>query len=186
MGESTKDLLAPKDIERLNSAYGQFLQTALHFSLKLYYRYYQRVLEAFPFSQRLFGNMFSDASEALIASWRDEFRREPFFIPADATSWQLRRGADEEFSATLQAWRVEVLMAIVMPILWLGLSGVAGIVGIVGIFLHSDPVAWSGLAACILLILAALYGMDTRLPKICAARPKPQGIRLNPGKTVKS
>ncbi|MEI6714607.1 MAG: oxygenase MpaB family protein [Verrucomicrobiota bacterium] len=186
MGESTKDLLAPKDIALLNSAYGRFLQTTLHFSLTLYYRYYQGVLEAFPFSQRLFGNMFSNVSEALIASWRDEFRREPFFIPADATSWQLRRGADEEFSATLQTWRVEVLTAIVMPILWLGLTGVAGIAGLLGMFLHSDLLAWSGLAACILMFFNAFHGIDTRLPKVCAARPKPQGIHLNRSKTVTS
>ncbi len=184
------DLLSDENNARLKSPFGRSLRFVFHHIIRLYYRYYSDVLGASPLSSRIFGDLFSRASDELISSWRDEYRREPFYIPKDDTTWELRHGASDEFSDQLQAWRRQVLAGIAWPMTLMMLSAVAGVVACCTALRHYDDImhalaspdahAWWWLVASIVLILASIWRMDLTLPAICARRPKVEGVSAKP------
>ena len=45
------------------------------------------------------------AADALIDSWRDSFRRKPFYMPAQATTWVMQHGVTDAYEASLLKWR---------------------------------------------------------------------------------
>jgi ER-bound oxygenase mpaB/B'/Rubber oxygenase, catalytic domain len=47
----------------------------------------------------------SEASAVLIASWRDSYRRRPFYVPANATTWVRQRGVTPQYEHALADWR---------------------------------------------------------------------------------
>lgn len=114
-----------------------------------------------------------EASELLIASWRDAYLRKPFFVPATTTSWRPMPGIDEAFLAELRQWRQEMFMVMGLA---LGLLAFATF----GLF-GSLPIGllWGWLAAKNTLIAAATTWfasmgiMNFWLPTVFNKRPKP-------------
>jgi hypothetical protein len=175
--ENASKLMSPQDQQHLRSAHGRILRLATHSILLIYYRYYQGILELVPPARRLFGTLFERVSDALIQSWRGEFRREPFFIPATEQSWELRSGVDAAFSARLQRWRVQLLETIFWALFSLFCSGLFGAAALAALLWKSLPWAWGGLGLFLISLGNALYLMDVRLDVVCAGRPKPETFR---------
>ncbi len=76
--------------------------------LMLWVRFYYLIRDRFVGRIPLVGKMLLSAlhraSEELIDSWRDQFRRRPFDV-SGSMAWIRRRGADKESEARLQGWR---------------------------------------------------------------------------------
>ena len=188
--DQVNELLSDENRVRLKSVYGQTLRFLVHWVIRIYYRYYLRLSGASRLTDTIFGKLFQHASSELIASWRAEYRRKPLFIPKDLTTWELRRGATPEFEAELQAWRNRVVLGILKPIVVMGLAGVLGFASILNALEHRQAIfeALIGqeyrslwwLAGCCFLMLLSIWQLDVGLTRICAARPKPDGISAHP------
>jgi hypothetical protein len=65
-----------------------------------------------PWGMHWLAAIMAEAGQALIASWRDEYDRHPFYVPEDAgAAWHRLRGVTDEFRAQLAAWRSRLFMA---------------------------------------------------------------------------
>lgn len=116
------------------------------------------------------------ASELLILSWRDGYSRQPFFVPATATSWIKAPGVDAQFLTSLRRWRQRIFLGLAIA---LGLL----VPGIVGTALTLPAVliwGWPALQVPVLASAAcwvtALALMQFWLPAIFKRRPQPGGV----------
>lgn len=179
MGERAQELMAPESWARVRSLYGRVLGKITCVALVIYYRMYSLV-QRFPLTDGMFGNLFHRTSEELIQSWRDEFQRRPFYVPTDLTHWQVARGVDAALHARLEAWRNRVFLGVFMPVALVGLGmplvAATGVLLLLHLWLASIVVG--GLAGAALL--AALWSMEVTLPRVFRERPKPDLIPVNP------
>jgi hypothetical protein len=126
-------LVLPEDTRRPPTWLRLGFAAAL-FNMKLYYAVRRVLMRAFPPFAGLLGETLAQAGDALIESWRDDYDRKPFYIPAEADQeWRSQRGVTEAFRADLRAWRVRLFNLVV--------GGVAGVV-FGTLLLLAIPFAW--------------------------------------------
>jgi len=111
------------------------------------------------------------ASNTLIDSWRDSFRREPFYIPAQATRWMADRGVTPEYKARLQSWRQRLFDTVAAGLVSIITAGFAMSFALVYLVLD-----WWRERNIALVVTAVMFGlgvwlMTTRLSKIADERP---------------
>ncbi len=178
LGDDVKDLVSDDEMKKLGSLQARCLHGLMRASVVFYYRYYQRVLAAFPISRRVFGDLFLRASDELVNSWRDEYNRQPFYVPKDASTWELRRGVDDQFSAQLSEWRGKLFFGVLYPMVLMGISAFALCLAIVLLPVQVWPAFWTVLAINVVTFVAGVWRIDMTLPKIFSQRPQLQGINV--------
>jgi hypothetical protein len=143
---------------------------------RLYYTVRERLIGRIPLVGETLLMALHGASENLIASWKDQYRRQPFDLSGDM-AWVQRRGADEETEEKLQAWRRRVFNNISFSIVCLFVMVAAllsaGVFGLVSL----EAVRFWRLAKLLGLVsvvsgFVAWLWMTWHLPRVLAARPR--------------
>jgi hypothetical protein len=112
-----------------------------------------------------------EASQALIASWRDGYDRHPFYVPESAgAAWHRQRGATDAFEARLREWRGRLFMANVR-----GLAGLivgALLIAASAIALPLPRVALILSAIAAVAIIAGILVLSVQVPALTRRRPR--------------
>lgn len=143
--------------------------------LSWYFRVRGFVFKRFPLIRAAWSGAFHEAAESLIASWRDAFRRRPFYVPRDAQTWERQRGVDREHLEQLRGWRKRLFTALAIAIACFVPAAGMALIGLVGW-------PWSTTWFVTWLFLAAvaggvgLYFLRWRVAAI--ARRRPVAVRV--------
>lgn len=140
-------------------------------SVKTYFWLRHHVLRHIPVVSTVVTSITAAASDTLIDSWRDSFRREPFYIPAQATRWMADRGVTPEYKTTLQAWRQRLFDSVLFGLLSVIVAGFSMSLAVVYLLLdwhHERNVAFLIGAGAFAL---GVWLMSVHLPKVAATRP---------------
>lgn len=173
-------LIDPRLIKKSRNFWRKPLYAALGLGSRLYFALRSQWLKRLPVLGEFTTELVHKVSEEVILSWRDAYRREPFFVPKDAEHWQRLIGATPEYLATLQDWRQKVLytagfglgllgvaifgLAAALP-LWL-LEGQTGLLIALGV----TALSWGAFARI----------ANKKLAKLLAARPQPEAGVVRP------
>jgi hypothetical protein len=168
-----KQLIDPARFQAARQIWRWPIYKALDLGAGAYFFIRGRMVKALPLWGELTTGLMHDVGEGLIAAWRDAYRRQPFFVPTNPTTWERVPGADAAYLGRLRAWRQQVLkmgalglillvvavvaLAAAIPLLLLA-GKTAGLVAL-GIF----GGAWVGFAKI----------ARKRLNEMLAARPEP-------------
>jgi hypothetical protein len=176
-GPAIRDLVGPEADKILAEP---VLLAAKRPSRRLLWWCVRTVLRVFNWIRNCFNTvpgltgMFSDPihriCEELIESCRGAYRREPFFLPVDETTWIPQFGASQEFLDTLIHWRQRVFKWVFVSVVPLMFGAIGGCATIVLLFLRFKMAWLVGLSsvACFVLSLLSLHVM---LPRVLAERP---------------
>ena len=116
--------------------------------------------------------MTEHAAETLIDSWRDSFRRKPFYIPSTATTWVMERGVTPEFEASLMNWRQKVFDTLAAGLVSLIGAGFGFGLALVFFFLDMSTVRNVALGVSVLAFALAIWLLTMTLPAVAKTRPK--------------
>jgi hypothetical protein len=120
--ENAKLLIPEKDINEARTWWRRIFYKGAGSICKLYFKLRSRWLKWLPALGQMTAGVVNRAGEELVQSWRDAYRRQPFFIPRTYDSMERLPGADKAFLAKLKDWRGRVLVTAGVG---LGLLGVA-------------------------------------------------------------
>ena len=172
LGSRYADMILP---ELYRQAYRNLL-ARLAFGLfssliRTYYVVRNILFHRSPTMATFMGNVFSQAGEALINSWRDVYARRPFYLPMDAYTWGRRQGVQDEMLQPLRAWRSKLFSTVAAGIGFLLLSKLSLIVLVILLLLDRDShlalSAWFA-GSCFLLGVGIL---KITVPRISQNRP---------------
>jgi hypothetical protein len=104
-----KDLIRADRLKETRSLWRRPIYKVLGLAAKSYFFLRSRFLADFPLWGELTTRLAHEVAEGMIESWRDAYRRAPFFVPSNLTTWQRIPGADPAYLHTLQEWRQKVL-----------------------------------------------------------------------------
>jgi hypothetical protein len=145
--------------------------------VRLYYTVRDRLVSRIPLIGETLFKTLHHASEELIASWRDQFRRKPFDVAGDL-AWVKKRGSSEETEKKLGRWRRKVFNNVAFAIVCLFLMATAFLgAGVVTLVpsgsLSADKwalVRGLGLGSVLFGLLGWLW-LSVRMPRVFATRP---------------
>jgi hypothetical protein len=145
--------------------------------IRFYYRVQHGLLSRIPLAGETMLAALHRASEELIASWRDQFRRQPFDLSGNM-AWIRRRGADKESEARLQSWRLRMFnnlgFAIACLFAMVALLAGAGVAAALPSSLLAAK--WSlAKGLCLASLLSAFTAwawMTWRMPRVFDSRPR--------------
>ena len=149
---------------------------AAHFlvrtSVKTYFWLRQHILRHLPVVGNLVGRITTNAANTLIDSWRDSFRREPFYIPSQATRWMPDRGVTPAYKTKLLAWRQRLFNTVAAGLVFLIAAGFSLSFAVVYFFLdwHHERNLTLGIGAAAFAL--GLYLMTNMLTRVANSRPK--------------
>lgn len=139
---------------------------------RVYYLVRNRLFRRSPTLAALMGNVFSQAGEGFIASWRSSYDRRPFYLPANAHTWRRVHGADERFTKRLREWRHKVFYALAVGVALLFASSLGFVVTIAMLALWYTSGAIASGAVTASSFLLALFVLKVSLPHINRKRPQ--------------
>ena len=162
-----RKLLAPELVESVGRFPWPLLLWLGTRLLRVFY-----LVRKIPTAGVLLRDLLDDVSESLIASWRGEYARRPFYVPAHSNEWKQRAGADEAFMRRLRQWRRRLFRHAATGVGLLGVS-VLALVSVVPVRLWGSQIALDAtLAIAATSLLGAVAMMKLRLPAVCAERPR--------------
>lgn len=140
--------------------------------LRAYYWVRGHVLSRLPFVGRSVSALTELATETLIDSWRDSFRRKPFYIPSQATTWVLQRGVTPEFEASLMRWRRKLFDTVTVGLVFLIGSGIALGAGLMFFLFDMTPYRNVAIGASAVALGAGALILRVGLPSVARQRPR--------------
>ena len=145
-------------------------------AVRAYYLVRTLVLSRVPTLGAFLGNLVDGSSEQLLHSWRAEYVRRPFGIPADSEHWKRKAGVDAAFMARLRAWRRRLFLNLGVAIgaLFVAAFSVLAMLP-AGLLEGTSGLKWPGLL-CLVSLLGAVFVMKWRLPAVFDARPQPAPV----------
>ena len=186
MGEKFgKDLISP---ETWKSSRPCLLRPAYAFLggvAKLYFGLRTAYLKSFPLLGDISANLVHEVGEAIIDSWRDAYRRVPFFVPNSLTDWQRLAGADPEYLKVLKDWRQGMLITAGFSLVLLVIS-VFGLTVAFPLWLLQGQTAFFvslGITAGSYVLFATIA--KKKLTKLLENRPKPNNRIIKLAKHMK-
>ena len=139
-----------------------------------YYAVRNRLFDRVPGAAKLLGNVFAEAGEELINSWRGAYVRRAFYVPENAQTWRRRTGSSsQEFLARIRRWRQKVFNTLVVGV---------GLLMVLPLFLVAFAVMLVLGLPVIALILGliavvnfgtAIFLLTHILPALSKSRPTP-------------
>lgn len=149
---------------------------ALDLGAQIYFFLRGRLTDLLPLWGQWTTALLHEVGEGLVASFRDAYRRQPFFVPTDASTWVRVPGVDAAYLGTLRRWRGRVLTATALS-LGLLVIAVAAATAAIPLLIFAGTAAGSAALALFLgAWLAFAKFARKRLRELLAARPEP-----NPG-----
>lgn len=150
-------------------------------SIRLYYWLRSNLLRYLPVVGTGVAVLTEHAADALIDSWRDSFRRNPFYIPAQATTWVMQRGVTDAYEASLLKWRQKLFDTMAAGLGGLIFAGFGTAVTLILFFLDMraarDVFAIATIATFTLAVIALRY----LVPRIAQQRPIVEDGTARPG-----
>ena len=137
-------------------------------SLRLRARFYSQ----FKHLGGITSHRLHEATELLIASWRDAFSRRPFFVPVNTTTWQPLPGTDQAYAGRLTEWRRTIFVAVGCSIGLLTISTFSLAAAIPIALISGWPAAKLALTTAASAWLISIGIMQFRLPAVFKKRPK--------------
>jgi len=137
-----------------------------------YYMVRRRMLQYVPVVGSVVGDVTTKSADMLIDSWRDSFRRKPFYVPANATTWVPDRTVTPEYEARLMQWRQRFFNTMAGGLASIVLAGSASVAAVV-FFLFDLRIPRN--TAAIVAVAAAVLGMtllNVTVPALAKERPK--------------
>lgn len=139
-----------------------------------YYAVRNRLFYRVPGAAKLLGNVFAEAGEELINSWRGAYVRRAIYVPKNAQTWRRRTGSSsQEFLARIRRWRQKVFNTLVVGV---------GLLMVLPLFLVAFAVLLVLGLPVIALILGliavvnfgtAIFLLTYILPALSKSRPTP-------------
>jgi hypothetical protein len=139
---------------------------------RLYYWLRQHVLVHLPIVGPGVATLTSHAADTLIDSWRDSFRRKPFYIPSDATTWVAERGITPQYEATLMAWRRRLFDTLAAGLGSLVVSGLAFCLALVFLLAEMRTPRNAAFTVSVIGLVLALAVLRWGVPSVAARRPR--------------
>ncbi len=112
-----------------------------------------------------------EAGELLIDSWRDAFTRQPFFVPADTSTWKRQPGYDQAYQARLTEWRRQIFSTLGLSISLLALSLFSVAAALPVVLISGWPALKAVLIAAAVFWASAIGIMQFKLPAVFKKRP---------------
>jgi hypothetical protein len=136
--------------------------------LHLYYGTRNTIFRRFRTMGAFMGDVFAHAGEEMIKSWRDEYRRRPFDVPAQA---RVVPRLEEESLALLRAWRRRVSYMIGAGVALFAVS-VLSLLGGGTLYLLGQPAdARAALWLTLGAFAAAIYTLKWSVARVARSRP---------------
>ena len=139
---------------------------------KMYLGYRSRFSKRFKHLGWVTSHRLHEASELLIDSWRDGYTRQPFFVPANATTWVRKPGINTAFMAQLKQWRRKLFFGIGTAMALLALAAFSLAAALPSALFWG----WTGINYSLVLAtgswLSSIALMQFWLPRIFDARPQ--------------
>ncbi len=172
-------IIAKADYDAARHPLARGCHALVRASVRTYFWMRQHILRHLPVVGSVVTGITSRAANTLIDSWRDSFRREPFYIPAQATRWMPDRGVTPDYKARLQAWRqrlFDTMLAGLVSLIAAGFSLSFALVYFLLDWRHERNVSLGiGVAAFalgVLLLTAVLTRVSNSRPAL-ADEPRP-------------
>jgi hypothetical protein len=173
LGPHLAQMLVPED--QYKSARRRRVRIAVGLvkaGLRAYYWLSRHVLAHLPFVAGAVSARVELASETLINSWRDSFRRKPFYIPSQATTWVMQRGVTPEFEASLMRWRQKLFDTVAATLVSLILAGSAFGAGLLFFLLEKRVERNIALGVSAIAFVLAELLLQLKLPSVASTRPR--------------
>ncbi len=178
MNSAYPAMVLPADVLRdTTRAAPRALFSLLMLWIRFYYRVQHGLLSRIPLAGETMLSALHRASEELIESWRDQFRRRPFDLSGNL-AWIRGRGAGRESEARLQRWRRRMFnnlaFAIACLFAMVALLAGAGLAAVLPSSLLAGK--WTlarafGLGSLVSGFVAWAW-MTWRMPRVFASRPR--------------
>ena len=165
-------VLPPSELQVTQRFASRLIYALLSIQVHLYYLIRNQIFRRFPTLAGFMGEVFAQAGDALIQSWRDVYDRRPFDVPQDLTDWRPKAGVREADLEKLKAWRRKLFVTIVLGLGLLSLTGIGIVLCIVlwlsGASRGAEVVGWltAGVFA------AAIGVLKITVPRVSRQRPK--------------
>ena len=171
MGKRAPDVLHPGPLKESKGLLVRTIGVILHIGLWAGFTARRLLFKVFPPLRLLVGSTLSEVGGALIDSWRDVYRRRPFYIPEDATTWKRKSGVNVPYLHKLMKWRRQLYVAAILGLtLWM-MAGVAVITGLVALGLDQHWSRWCLWGAAGGFVLG-VWLLQVTVPLIARRRPR--------------
>jgi hypothetical protein len=141
-------------------------------AVRAYYWLRQRLLQYLPVVGPIVTDVTTKSTDTLIDSWRDSFRRKPFYMPADATTWVPDRSVTPAYEQQLMQWRQRLFDTLAGGLASIVVAGFAFVAAVVFFLLEMRVERnVSAIIAAIALVLG-LTLMNVTIPALARERPK--------------
>ncbi len=169
--EDAKKILRPELVRAATRADRRAIYATARLVIKLFYKLRFVVMRRMPVVSGVFSELLDGSGHELLESWRGAYVRRPFYVPADATTWQAEHGATAAFVEALKAWRRQLFdaLGVSIALLFLAVFALAALVPAWLLGTHAS--LWGTAIVCAASGLGALAMMKWRLPAIFARRP---------------
>jgi len=170
--ERAKLLLTEKDFRAARGPLTRLGHGFARSSIKLYYWLRNNLLRHLPVVGTGVAVLTEHAADALIDSWRDSFRRNPFYIPAQATTWVMQRGVSDAYEASLLKWRQRLFDTMAAGLGGLIFAGFGVALTVIFFFLDMEAARDVCLIATLATFTLAVIALRYLVPRIAQQRPK--------------
>lgn len=165
-------IVAPDDLRAARRPLARLTHAFAKLSIRLYYWLRAHVLRYLPLVGSGVTTMTEHSATALIDSWRDSFRREPFYMPAHATTWVLQRGVTPVYEQQLQAWRQRLFDTLAAGLGGIVIAGFGVALTVLFFFLDMKMTRDVVFIATIVTFTLATVSLRYWVPRIAKQRPK--------------
>jgi hypothetical protein len=168
-----RDLIRADRLKEARRPWRRPIYAVLGFAAKSYFFLRSRFLAGFPLWGDLTTQLVHEVAEGMIESWRDAYRRAPFFVPSNLTTWQRIPGADPAYLHTLKDWRQGVLMTagFALGLLVVSVFGAAASLPLLLLYGEGAFLAALGFSGAAWMVFARTA--KKRLNALLAERPEP-------------
>jgi hypothetical protein len=169
-------ILPPADYAASRKPLHRLAYGAVTLGLRLYYRVRNRVVGTVPVVGDALVSALHRASEELIESWRDQFRRRPFEL-SGGYAWVHRRGANPQTEQELMRWRSRLFnnlgFAVLLLFVAVGLVLAGAVVSVLPASVLAAKWSWAkglvlGAVGC---VAVSWLWMNWQLPRVLGKRP---------------
>jgi hypothetical protein len=164
-------IINPADYKAARGLVARSLHAVVRGTIKCYFWTRQHLLRHVPVVGPVVTGITATASNTLIDSWRDSFRREPFYIPTQATRWMPDRGVTPTYKNTLQHWRQRLFDTMLVGVASFVIAGFGLAAALLYFFLD-----WRHERNIAIVVSAGIFALGgflltVRLPRVAEARP---------------
>ena len=171
VGANATMLFTPADWQAARSPAKQLVWATSRTTLRWFNWTRSLVARHLPGVANFYSAIIFRVSDELVQSCWGAYRRKPFYVPKDESSWTLQTGADPAFIARLTDWRRRVFNWLFVGLGCL-FAGTFGTLAAVGLWLFDHELAWLIFLGSRFLLFLTWLALDCTLNRVFAERPR--------------